>query len=351
MLSTLAKISDCIGLPYFILGWLSLLILAVFKKKRKKTILFIVFFPIIWRSAFYILSSRYCAIFLLLIPYIVLIFSNRLRNIKAGIIAPVVIALIAYNILGAFLSFSNLYICDAKEGIDLFLSDNDNSPVMITDKEFYRLKKKNRNNQFVLDSTHSNSKKLDYLCQQKPWNQSIYWIDYCKKKNEPPIDYIRQFDLFSIKQICSLITSAQKTKRLSFYKIDSKLPEDTVKIQNWLKNNASLEAYSPLCNTYVFCNNKKIFWFIGIPIEDETEIIYNLFAIKPNLLPENRIKSGYDYRGCLFRKNRISYKEFDSYIVLEREIPQDYPIKRIDVGLNKNGTISWRQSIILSNAL
>ena len=342
MLSTLAKISNCIGLPYFILGCFSLIILAAFKKKRKKTILFIVFFLVIWRSAFYIQSSRYCAIFLLLIPYIVLIFSNRLRNIKASIIASVVISLIIYNVLETFMSFNDLYICDAKEEIDLFLSNNDNNSVMITKKEFNRLKKKNRNNQFVLGS---NSIKPDYLCQQKPWNKSIYWIDY----SEPSIDYIRQFDLFSIKQICSLITSAKKTKRLSFYKIDSKLPEDTAIIQNWLKNNASLESYSPSCNTYVFCSKKHIFWFIGIPIEDRTEIIYHLYTNNPNLLPENNIKYGFDNRG--FRKNTISYKEFDSYIVFEKDIPEDYPIERIDVGFNINGTVTWGDSIILSNAL
>lgn len=342
MLSTLAKISNCIGLPYFILGCLSLIILAVFQKKRKRTILFIVFFLVTWRSAFYILSSRYCAIFLLFIPYIVLIFSNRLRNIKAGIIAPVVISLIIYNILETFLSFNNIYIHDTKEAVDLFLSNDDNNSVMITDKEFYRLKKKNKINQFVLDS---NSKKFDYLCKQKPWNKSIYWIDYC----EPSIDYIRQVDLFSIKQICSLITSAKKQKRLSLYRIDSKLPENAVKIQKWLKNNASLEAYSPLYNTYVFCNSQKIFWFIGIPIEDKTDIIYYLYTNKLNLLPANRIKYGFDSRG--FRKNIVTYKEFDSYIVFEKEIPEDYPIERIDVGFLINGTVTWRDSIILSNAL
>ena len=224
------------------------------------------------------------------------------------------------------------------------LSSNDNDSVMITKKEFYRLKKKNRNNQFVL---YSNSIKLDYLCQQKPWNNSIYCVDYC----EPSIEHICQFDLFSVKQICSFVTSAKKTKRLSFYKFDSKLPEDTVKIQNWLKNNASLESYSPLYNTYIFRNNNTIFWFIGIPIEDETRIIFQLYTNEPNLLPENRIKYGFDNRGFQFRKNKNSYKEFDSYIVFEKEIPEDYPTERIVVGFNLNGTELWRQSIILSNAL
>ena len=351
MLSTLVKISNCIGLPYFILGCLSLIIFAVSKKKRKKTILFIIFFLVLWRSVFYILSSRYCAFFLLLIPYIVLTFSNRLRNIKAGIIAPVVISLITYNYLETFLSFNNIYIRDAKEEIDLLLSSNDNDSVMITDKEFYRLKKKNKKNQFELTPSLSNSEKLDYICQQKPWTKSIYWIDYYRIKNEASIDYIRQFDLFSIKQICSLITSSKKTKRLSFYKIDSKLPEDTVKIQEWLKNNASLESYSPLYNTYVFRSNNKIFWFIGFPIEDKTDITYYLFTNKPNLLPEDRITYGFDSRRFRFRKDRINYKEFDSYIVFEKDIPEDYPIERIDVGFSINGTKVWRQSIILSNAL
>lgn len=349
MLSTLAKISNCIGLPYFILGCLSLIILAVVKKKRKKTFLFIVFFPIIWRSAFYILSSRYCAFFLLLIPYIVLIFSKILINIKAGIIASVVLFLIIYNISDTFLSFNNLYIQDAKEEIDLLLSNDDNNSVMITKKEFYRLKKKNRKNQFVLDSILSNSNNLvDYLRQQKPSNKSIYVIDYCKQKNEPSFVFINQFDLFSIKQICSLITSAQKSKRLSFYKIDSKLPKDTVKIQNWLKDNASLESYSPLYNTYVFRSSKKIYWFIGFPIDDKTEIVYHLYTNEPNLLPENRIKYGFDHRG--FHKNKNNYKEFDSYIVFEKEIPEDYPIERIIVGFYTNGTVTWR-AVILSNAL
>lgn len=348
MLSTLAKISNCLGLPYFILGCLSLTILAVSKKKRKKTILFIVFFLVIWRSAFYILSSRYCAIFLLFIPFITLVFSNRLRNIKACIIALVIVSLVIYNLLGAFMSFNNIYIYDAKERIELFLSDIDKNSVMITDKEFYRLKIKNKKDQFVIDSCLSDSKMLfDYLCQQKLWNKSICWIDY----SEPSIDYSRQFDLFSIKQICSLITSAKKTKRLSFYKIDSKLPEDTVKIQNWLKNNASLASYSPLYNTYVFSNNNNIFWFIGFSIEDKTEIIYHLYTNKPNLLPENRIKYGFDNRGFLFPKNKNSYNEFDSYIVIEKEIPEDYPIERITVGFVINGTVTWSDSILLSNAL
>ncbi len=218
MLSTLVKISNCIGLPYFILGCLSLIIFAVSKKKRKKTILFIIFFLVLWRSVFYILSSRYCAFFLLLIPYIVLTFSNRLRNIKAGIIAPVVISLIIYNYLETFLSFNNIYIRDAKEEIDLLLSSNDNDSVMITDKEFYRQKKKNKKNQFELTPSLSNSEKLDFICQQKPWNKSIYWIDYYKEKNEASIDYIRQFDLFSIKQLCSLITSAKKRRGFPFTK-------------------------------------------------------------------------------------------------------------------------------------
>ena len=349
MLSTLAKISDCLGLPYFILGFISLLIFAFFKKKRNKTILFFVFSLVIWRTAFHIQTSRYCAFFLLSIPYIVLIFSNQLRNTNTGIIAPVVISLIVFNLLETFLSFNDLYVRDAKEEIDLFLSNSDNNLVMITPKEFYRLKKKNKKDQFILDLSLSNSKMLDYLCQQKPWNKSIYLIDYYKNMNESYIDYIKKFDLFSINQIGSLITSAKKTKRLSFYKIDSNLPEDTVKIQNWLGNNASLESYSPLYKTYVFRNNKQFFWFIGIPIEDKTEIIYHLFPSELSLLPENRIQYGFDTRG--FRKHRTSYKEFDSYIVFEKEIPEDYPIERIDVGFYINGTIIWKQSIILSDTL
>jgi hypothetical protein len=94
-----------------------------------------------------------------------------------------------------------------------------------------------------------------------------------------------------------------------------------------------------------------MFWFIGFPIEDKTDITYHLYTNKPNLLPEDRITYGFDSRRFRFRKDRINYKEFDSYIVFEKDIPEDYPIEKIVVGFTVNGTVAWRQSIFLSNAL
>ena len=109
---------------------------------------------------------------------------------------------------------------------------------------------------------------------------------------------------------------------------------------------AVLKAYSPDFDTLVYQDCDRIRWLIGTEIDKNTEIIYHIHTDEPEKLPENRVQYGFDNRGFRAgterRDNELNH--IDHYRVFEREIPQEYNVTAIVIGLNTDGTITWNDS-------
>ena len=93
-------------------------------------------------------------------------------------------------------------------------------------------------------------------------------------------------------------------------------------------------------------NRTRMLWLIGEKIDRITELIYHIQTDEPEHLPEKRIQYGFDNRGFHIKLDERAVHELDPighYRVFSREIPDGYNITAIDVGLNSDGTIAWRQ--------
>ncbi len=102
---------------------------------------------------------------------------------------------------------------------------------------------------------------------------------------------------------------------------------------------AVLKAYSAAYNTYVYEKDGSLLWLIGYDIEDTTEIILHIDTNEPEKLPENRKKYGFDNLGFHAIKNEV--EPIGQYRVFVKELPENYNITGVTVGLNSNSWVTW----------
>lgn len=113
-------------------------------------------------------------------------------------------------------------------------------------------------------------------------------------------------------------------------------------------NEGILKVYQPDFDVYIFQIDNKLLWFVGTDVDKTTEIIYQIHTTRPDLLPEERIKHGFDNRG--FRPNPGSESGyFGKYRLFEREIPSEYPITDVYVGFNTSGTVTWSWVFLITD--
>ena len=110
------------------------------------------------------------------------------------------------------------------------------------------------------------------------------------------------------------------------------------KVQTW-----QLKAYDLHNDIFVYQSCQKLYWLIGTDIDAQTEIICHLHTNEPEKLPAGREQYGFDNIG--FHPNGkaeiTETMQCGRYRVFEREIPMQYPITLVRVGLHMNDKIGW----------
>ena len=111
--------------------------------------------------------------------------------------------------------------------------------------------------------------------------------------------------------------------------------------------NGKLKVFNPETNIYIYQVNDKIVWAIGTGNELKSPIIYHLYTDRLDLLPDNRKPYKFDNKD--FRYDEKEDKKLcKDFIVLEKEIPEDYPVSKIVVGhMKDNKTITWRKGFTI----
>lgn len=137
--NVLAKICDCLELPYFIL--ILLLALAIGFKRTKTSALLLVIggAMIFWRSFFAITSSRYCiSIITFSIILSAIAMKEFMKKRSFAWIFTVFVFLIFYNTIKSISSFRNSYIFDVQEIINCYQPHYKQVEYYINNKEYMR---------------------------------------------------------------------------------------------------------------------------------------------------------------------------------------------------------------------
>ena len=350
MIEALNNFCKFISIPYFLILMLSLA--CLYKSNHKVFLYFISFilFSIIWRVICRAVSPRYFLIILLYIFLLLLYSSSKIHSKKSYIITSIIfLCLILYNLISTFSSFRNTYYIDLQKDILCFLKNN-NASVFIDSRDFNRIRSSYyKEKQFSLPHESLDIDSLDTLKYQYPfWEEDGYVL-------LPTNSNINsKTDGFPFKRIRRYISNKNKTKDLSVLYSSHKILLRTIPDFNSnpfvsdLYNHGTLKSCNIEHDIYVIQSNDKLFWLIGKPLNDDTEIIFHIFTNRPELLPLNRQVYGFDNRGFRFSsKNCLGY--FDRFKVFERPIPQDYPITHITVGTNSSGNIVRMNSFAISN--
>lgn len=130
------------------------------------------------------------------------------------------------------------------------------------------------------------------------------------------------------------------------------IPGD-VKCPESVPQGAILKAYSEQYDTYVFEVDDKILWLIGKEdLGNNNEIIFHIYTDESERLPEKRIQYGFDNRGFRVKKDEMQRNEIERigrYRAFIQEIPTEYHITAIFVGINIDGIIVWHKGFRLGS--
>lgn len=106
-----------------------------------------------------------------------------------------------------------------------------------------------------------------------------------------------------------------------------------------LPPDAVLKAYAKEWDCYVYQSGTELIWLIGPDVPPEAELIYHIRTSRPELLPEQRVRYGFDNRGF-----HASDAEAGGYRRATRPVPSEYPVSSITVGLNVNKSVVWQSA-------
>lgn len=102
----------------------------------------------------------------------------------------------------------------------------------------------------------------------------------------------------------------------------------------------TLKGYSYDFDTYVYQYNGRIYWLIGYDVPLETEIIYHVYTNENDKLPKHMMKYGFDNLGFQVQ-NDEDQRIIGNYLIYSEEIPNNYNVTVVVIGLNIDGEITW----------
>lgn len=343
-------ISHLINSLYFFLFFSTLLgvIFVIIHKKINYTLLAIFLFCFSWRLCSLHQSSRYYSIFIIggvmLSTYalIELMQTMQKKRFKSLIEIACIVLLLFVQLQKVYSGFRNNYIYDLQDDIKLHLTENKNSVAWIYNDEYYRIKNLDpHDNYFRLINFQSNNL-TDLFFANNYYNKDILIVLPQSSKShfptkQKPTYYNGQID---IRKIENHLSNTNHNKFISVFKVNPYAPSPDFDINSYFEG-LDLFVFIPEYEAYIYQMKDYFVWVIGGDISPKTEIVYQLYTDKTFLLPQNRIQYGFDNLGF-----KVGSKyEIDSigrYRVFKKQIPSQYPIKKIRFGFSSSGKVLFR---------
>lgn len=337
---------------YFYMAGLSCLGAVIFFKRNMKigiALFSILFLCIVWRGFSFYSSSRYYAIFLLYglffsacaADYLIQVF--RKPAVRKGIFLFLLAALLGCHTAKMFSSFQNNYFLDLQDDAKRTIANDPDDIVYIYNKEFTRLKGQKADDHLRLLSYSDDYDINEIFLKKCHYTNKAYFVVPESNSNPatPPGDKSFKAGRLCRTKVEQHFTNTKHTKTISMYKFrfDS-VPAPEVDLSS-AYDNPILKAYIPEYDTFIYQVKNKLVWLIGADIETDTEIIYQQLTDRPDLLPPNRVEYCFDNRG-FHASSKSGGKRVGRYLVIEKDIPTEYPITEIRAGFSGNGVKYWR---------
>ena len=362
MLNVVNQIINAVQIPFFIL--LIMIGGILFLSKRKAFYLFFitVSFMLFWRLFFNINASRYCVSFLIILVCSLAISLKDFRchtHLSNTIICIVSVCFLVFNFIKLFSGFRDVYWFDLRDDMSNILFNDFNDIVFVLEKDYNRIHVTNApipDRQLIYidpplsydELTSFYSKYFGIYNYLK--DDSYFFVP--QKKNENISDKIDN-GVLTFKEIRHYRTN-RKTSIYSIYyhpptppRLLRRIDEvNNSQLKDYLEMGV-LRAYEPFFDSYVFQINNKLVWLFGSPIEVGSEVIYQIFTDSTELLPKHRQQYGFDNRDFFIRKEQEK-KQCGNYVVFEKDLPVEYPITKIRVGLDFHKTVIWKRFFQLS---
>ena len=324
----------------------------------------------LWRLIVTISSSRNFSFYLIFSFVVIALAIKHIALIRHNIyiLITVLLVVLCFNCFKLKGSFRNTYLSDIKENLCSFLHD-EHYILFIESKDFRR----------IFNSSFSPEKQLSFkdtsllyhnllaLYTKYNFQDNDAYFVLAEKKNKYLDDQIIFFfkeNNIRFRKIQQYYTNTKKTKFYSVYSLERFKPpvaidkrkaisheqhlKGVLQTSNY-KNSSdilnviekgTIKIYNPLLDVYIIQYQKRLYWFIGSSVSNDTEVIYQLYTEYPDLLPSRRIEYGFDNLG--FRiGGGTELKKLGNYRIFTKSLPESYPINYISVGFNTAGIVTW----------
>ena len=304
---------------------------------------------ILWRSLGNIITSRYSAIFIIIsaITTTKIIGLIQKKNQSYSKLLFVFTAvLILYNIAKTFHSFRNLFYYDIKEELSRNAKENHIDLLSIAEKDFKRIKTNDEIPRYE-NIINSRAKLTSEYIDKMFWNKKTLFVIHEKNKwQNRKQQEIYPYGTVSFERIGAFATDKYAKKIYNLYSYEPFLPSPAKEVFEYIKK-GQLKVFNPETKTYIYQVKDKIVWAIGVGNELKKPIIYHLYTDQVDLLPDDRKPYKFDNKDFCYDEKEDK-KLCQDFIVLEKEIPKNYPVSKIVVGhMKDNGTISWLKTFTI----
>lgn len=332
------EFDEIIKVIYYPLAFLSLLgLLCIYKKY---VIILLALFMLSWRGfALYSSSRYYCIIIIYATGLTLYFFKNHLRKNRCIILAAVAL-IVSINIIRSFSASQNNYINDLKAFVERKESTEDNYDIYVYEKEKVRIPTQTMIYADLFPFTADTlDKGLTYFYLENSFfSKTLYIIAQRNMLNQADSDAKDHNKYYVTKKTVGNFFTGSYQKRIQICKIFPFTPFPPQEVLTAI-NNAELKAYITEYDAFIYQKDNCLIWAIGDKLNVGTEIIYHLITDYPEYLPPSRIKYGFDNRGI--RVNNKDVLNISGYDIYKKEIPTEYPIKKIRCGFNDNGEKVW----------
>ncbi len=345
MIDVFVSIIRSLYVPDFFLFLFFCILILCFKWRVGLLFVLSIMFFFVWRIKAPIITSRYC--FSIQIFYIIsLAYALKvvqIKQIKRIIVSFIFLVLISHF----FLSFSgsrNNYLFCLMEDTAFFLSHDKEATILIEEKEYDRiLYSPQKNNQIVLCHPPQTYEDLDSIYYQYDfWNNNAYLV-FSEKGGKNSAGTLKKC-LYNSNTILKKTRNYIKSKKqyISVYFHEKFIPssfEDlkTIPALNSIICNGTLKSCSPFFETYIYQLGNKLIWIVGADLQSKDKIIYLLFPTNQVFLSRKRFKDNRSF----YADTKNETGRYGKYKVFERSLPNEYPVREIDVGylINQNKTL------------
>lgn len=311
------QIVNLIGLPVFIIFIVLVLLLI-----KNRIIILLVLTSLIWRTAFTISSSRYCALFIVYsVLAVSLLFSKKDKNVSQKIFRySVLLIVLSYNTIKAINNENRKSILYCRETLET-LDEKEKKMFLITSKESYRVSGFNHLLSAKREiNDEDDIKEIKRLLQlYKYWGDKEYLIIHSKNND-------LEDDLFakeSVKKISSCLSGRKSTKRLNVYEvlrnnsIDDRLFSKERIVNGDLELMESLEMTQAKLRNWI---NNGLSFYRDNPALPAHEYLLPLWTIPPQTsYPMAKLVTDDQINGNHF----LYLKLHDSTIYLLNKVPPD----------------------------